>query len=1198
MNKKIKLMGLTFILFIITLSFCIINKQYTENNVKAANVDNPTLSIYKKNLSYSSELYIMYAVEYDGFDPNTYPVKMLFYDSLQEGYTKENATYVVNPSGSTTIVGVNCLIYYSKGLAAKQMTDDIYARAYVEIDDKIIYSEVVKYSVLEYVYEATGKVNENIENLLLTMKEYGAKAQINFNYNLDRLANATYYNINVINGTLSDGFTQGRFQLEEEITIKANPSEEGMRFVHWIDKNKKVVSTSSTIQIQVSGDNTYEAVYADSASPTLTINPSLETLKLNWNKEVTKEFLLQGVTSIDDIDGDITSDIVVAHEINNRKYGTYVVTYTSTDSSGNSSSVKRNVEVVWDYAVEFIGHQGSYYGAPNSEEAFLYAAQTLQYQALETDVKQTKDGVFVCSHDDTFGGLTIASTNWADLKDIEISSSRTAGYPSQYGEMPGTGKYTAKICTLERYLEICKEYGIKAVVELKGSTGISNSDQSGMPALMELIEEVGMLDQTIFLASAYNCLIWVKQNGYDYIPCQYLVDSFASDTVFERCKTYGLDVSGCVTYGNGQTQNTAEWVAKYQDAGIKVSTYTFTQWSDYSDVQKWIDIGVDFVTVDWHSMHKLDLPDNSDIVYHTVKFYDKDSNLLKEAKVKDGKSASAPTAPTIEGYEFIGWDKSITNVTSDIEVTALYEAIEYTITYDSNLYVLTKSSWETKEEFVTDFYNDLFDWVVLNKDNLSCITYNNGVYTITVNSTEYGSATFSSAQDIKDLYVYTFERTFATLIYKPISGSNSDDYVPEVDNNYFLNSEPYRTKYIECNKYFLNVMKTSYTSYSYTYQQASNNRVQIFFRFHQWCNGSTPAVFNNYPSKYLIKYLTGVTATMPTDHLTYTIEDEFVLSEPNASIEFLGWYLDHDATSKQVVKIEKGTTGDIILYAKWEVVETPDVYSNITYELDGGENHLMNASTYLEGVITTLYPATKEGYKFLGWSKVKGSNSYITSISELITGDITLYANYEYEAYTITYNLNGGNWGNQAEFIGSATTLISTTGKGNFWNNYTTTIFLDPVSTYPMATWSFRVGIAYSDVLGIYVVTAIADSGNDFDSSSSEYVISISGSYENYSSTSSFRSNVKVGQGVRVTGDLDSGITTLEFFNEENINKEEVENYIEEYTIADLPALLPTPTCDAKVFIGWSMNQDLSGDILTQLPTGLMEDITLYAVFE
>ena len=48
-----------------------------------------------------------------------------------------------------------------------------------------------------------------------------------------------------------------------------------------------------------------------------------------------------------------------------------------------------------------------------------------------------------------------------------------------------------------------------------------------------------------------------------------------------------------------------------------------------------------------------------------------------------------------------------------------------------------------------------------------------------------------------------------------------------------------------------------------------------------------------------------------------------------------------------------------------------------------------------------LYPAEKLGYVFKGWSKELGSNSYITSISELTTGDITLYANYEYEVYKV-----------------------------------------------------------------------------------------------------------------------------------------------------------------------------------------------------
>ena len=104
---------------------------------------------------------------------------------------------------------------------------------------------------------------------------------------------------------------------------------------------------------------------------------------------------------------------------------------------------------------------------------------------------------------------------------------------------------------------------------------------------------------------------------------------------------------------------------------------------------------------------------------------------------------------------------------------------------------------------MNDFYNDLFDWLVANAAHLPNVTVSGDKYTIKVNTTEYGSCTVSSAQDIKDLYVYTFERTFATMIYKPIDGTNSYDYVPEIDGSYFLNTEPYRTKYIGCNAVYI-----------------------------------------------------------------------------------------------------------------------------------------------------------------------------------------------------------------------------------------------------------------------------------------------------------------------------------------------------------------------------------------------------------
>ena len=58
-----------------------------------------------------------------------------------------------------------------------------------------------------------------------------------------------------------------------------------------------------------------------------------------------------------------------------------------------------------------------------------------------------------------------------------------------------------------------------------------------------------------------------------------------------------------------------------------------------------------------------------------VRFLDKNGKLIKEETVKYGAGATAPDAPSVDGYEFSGWDRAFDNVTEDIDVTALYREL-------------------------------------------------------------------------------------------------------------------------------------------------------------------------------------------------------------------------------------------------------------------------------------------------------------------------------------------------------------------------------------------------------------------------------------------------------------------------------------------------------------------------------------------
>lgn len=111
----------------------------------------------------------------------------------------------------------------------------------------------------------------------------------------------------------------------------------------------------------------------------------------------------------------------------------------------------------------FIAHRGyssKYY--QNSYDAYLNAAKEEAFSGIECDIWRTVDGVWVTAHDDNpfeDKGIRISKSKYDDIKDLTLRESNAGkGVTDIAGH---------KICTLEEYMAICKEYGKMAVIELK-----------------------------------------------------------------------------------------------------------------------------------------------------------------------------------------------------------------------------------------------------------------------------------------------------------------------------------------------------------------------------------------------------------------------------------------------------------------------------------------------------------------------------------------------------------------------------------------------------------------------------------------------------------------------------------------------------------------------------------------------------------
>lgn len=233
---------------------------------------------------------------------------------------------------------------------------------------------------------------------------------------------------------------------------------------------------------------------------------------------------------------------------------------------------------LWAEPVMLVGHRGSSYGIENTLDAFSEGIHR-GYPALETDIRVTKDGHFVCSHDGRlsewgFEKIVIENTTLKKLQKLALHQKRWNTY------------YDGKITTFEEYLDLCKERNIIPVIEFKHTTGINEKDISNLPKALQIVKDKGLMDKAVFISFMKAPLQYIREHEAPSANVQFLCMPHTERGSFEWMKQYHIDLDICQGFSR-------EMVERYHAAGLKVNCWTI---DNPAVARETVDFGVDMLT--------------------------------------------------------------------------------------------------------------------------------------------------------------------------------------------------------------------------------------------------------------------------------------------------------------------------------------------------------------------------------------------------------------------------------------------------------------------------------------------------------------------------------------------------------------------------------------------------------------------------
>ena len=172
------------------------------------------------------------------------------------------------------------------------------------------------------------------------------------------------------------------------------------------------------------------------------------------------------------------------------------------------------------------------------------------------------------------------------------------------------------------------------------------------------------------------------------------------------------------------------------------------------------------------------------------------------------------------------------------------------------------------------------------------------------------------------------------------------------------------------------------------------------------------AVWRYDPETYSIRYnANGGTGAPASQTKTYGVPLTLSTVKPTrAGYEFLGWSTDPTTMLTNYAPGERYTDeASVTLYAVWRYI--PKTYT-VSYDANGGGN-TPTSQTKTEDVtliLTSTIP-TRYGYTFRGWATTSTATTatYQAGGSYTANESVTLYAVWEIETYTVSFDANGGS---------------------------------------------------------------------------------------------------------------------------------------------------------------------------------------------